>query len=680
MNKLWVKTRLKKSLLTRNRKPDSLKSPRSFPVIPVCEEIDEENIDLVFELPERPLVSIVIPVFNKIEYTYSCIRSVKSNTADISYELIVIDDCSTDRTRGVLSKIPGIKYVRNHSNSGFIKSCNRAVEHCAGKFVCFLNNDTQVQPGWLKALVDTFEGDPQVGAVGSRLVYADGYLQEAGGVIWDDGSGANYGNGYDPFLPEYSYVRQVDYCSGASLMLSRDDFLRLGGFDQRYLPAYYEDADICFQVRHTLSKRVVYQPESVVVHFEGITSGKDLSAGVKKYQLVNQEKFYDKWKKELSSEYLSRKNGQYAGASRLSRRKILVVDYQVPQYDRDSGSQRLFHIIRCLKNLGHHVIFFPHKYQKSESRYIAALQNIGVEVLYQLYEDNSPIDQLFERLKYIDIAWVCRPRMMEKYCDFLRMNKNIRVIYDTIDLHYLRIRKEEELGIGKKGQWKSYKKLEIKMARRADSVIAITSEEASSLKSFTKSNVYIVPNIHVPNSSTGKSYLDRGGLLFIGGYQHTPNLDAAKWLLTEIMPEVWKRLSDLQITLIGSNPPEELLEYSSDHVVFPGYVEDVSGYFNGNRVFVCPLRYGAGMKGKIGQSLEFGLPIVSTSYGVQGMGMVDGEHFILANTRDEFVQAILTLYGSEPTWSKLQAGAVKVLQPFSPERIQEDLEAIVSYS
>src|SRR5690606_15747088 len=117
--------------------------------------------------------------------------------------------------------IRGARIVRNENNLGFLRTCNKAADLARGKYLLFLNNDTQVHPGWMDALHDTFIEQSQAGLVGSRLIYPDGRLQEAGGIIWNDASGTNYGRDGDPLQPEYSYLRDVDYCSGASIMVPR---------------------------------------------------------------------------------------------------------------------------------------------------------------------------------------------------------------------------------------------------------------------------------------------------------------------------------------------------------------------------------------------------------------------------------------------------------------------------
>jgi O-antigen biosynthesis protein len=637
-----------------------------------------QKSDFDFKASVAPAVSVIIPVYNQLAHTLTCLQSIsKNNTADV--EIIVIDDCSTDHTAQILSQIDNICLVKNTTNQGFLQNCNDAALIAKGTYICFLNNDTQVQPGWLETMLEVFNDYEDAGAVGSMLLYPDGRLQEAGGIIWNDASGMNVGKFQNPYHPQYRFVRPVDYCSGASLLLKKSDFMELGMFDTQFKPAYYEDTDICFAVQTKLNKKVYYQPFSVVIHDEGLSSGTDTSAGVKSYQVVNHQKFLQKWKDKLAT-HPSGQSNTYQSLSRLCGSKtVLIIDSYVPRHDKESGSNRLFGIIKIMKSLHYHVVFLTDVLQK-EWPYAEQLQKLGVDTLY--FSDKYQITtepQLQERIVAIDIAWVCRPETAKKYFPFLKKH-HIKVIYDTIDLHFIRLERKLELNKQDKKlriQAKEIKKMELKLGKMADITLAITEKEEQILIKNQLNNVHTIPNVHPFRKRDSKPFEKREGILFIGSYMHDPNIDAVEWLCNEIMPLVWKVIPEAEVTLLGSNPSPEILNLANDKVKVPGYVQNVEPYFINSRLFVAPLRYGAGMKGKLGQSFEFGLPIVSTSIGVEGMNLEHNKNVLVADSAENFAQEIVRLYTEQSLWTNVALESENAIKQYSPEHVRTKIGSLL---
>jgi GT2 family glycosyltransferase len=256
---------------------------------------------IILPAVSQPRVSIVIPVFNKALYTYNCLLMVQTCDPEISKEVIIINNASTDKTAALLAQLQGAyQVIDNAENKQFVTACRQGAAVAKGEFILFLNNDTQVMPGFLSNMVKVMDANPDVGCTGSKLIYPDGRLQEAGGIIFNDASGCNYGRLQDPTLPHHQ-SRVVDYCSGASLMIRKTLWEQLGGFDLRYAPAYYEDTDLCFAARQA-GYQVFYCHDSEVIHHEGITAGTDIQSGYKAYQVVNRRKFQAKWWNVLSTQ------------------------------------------------------------------------------------------------------------------------------------------------------------------------------------------------------------------------------------------------------------------------------------------------------------------------------------------------------------------------------------------
>lgn len=294
---VFIKKIIWRLIKTQRTKPAEVKGTE--PVIRSDSLTDYEPLS--FPETDQPEVSIIIPVYNQFEYTYNCLKSIRKNAGHLDYEIIIADDGSTDLTGRITDIASGVRVIKTEKNSGFLLNCNNAAHHARGKYLMFLNNDTQVRPGWLAELKDILDRDETIGMTGSKLIYPDGRLQEAGGILWNDASASNYGNGYSPEDPEYNYVKEVDYSSGASLMIRHSLWDEIGGLDARYAPAYYEDANLAMEVRNHGFK-VVYQPFSEVVHFEGISNGKDIRKGVKQNQTKNRAVFFEKWNRALRAE------------------------------------------------------------------------------------------------------------------------------------------------------------------------------------------------------------------------------------------------------------------------------------------------------------------------------------------------------------------------------------------
>ncbi|HWH91393.1 MAG TPA: glycosyltransferase, partial [Candidatus Binatia bacterium] len=395
-----------------------------------------------FPIHEQVEVSIVIPVFNQFRFTQACLGSLQEHQGTERFEVVIVDDCSTDETAEAIPQMPGVVYIRNEQNSGFIASCNRGAEQARGNYLLFLNNDTLVKFGWLSALLNTFTEQHRTGIVGSKLVYPDGRLQEAGGIIWRDGSGWNYGKFDDAAKPEYNYLREVDYCSAAALMIPKSLFDSVGGFDSRYAPAYYEDTDLAFKVRDA-GYRVLYQPRSEIIHYEGATGGTDLTTGTKKHQEINRTTFVHAWASELSAKPV---NGDvtFLGQAHPHRKNILVIDHHVPMPDHDSGSLRMFQILTILRQLGHRITFVPDNLANIRP-YTEELQRRGIEVLYHPYVKKVR-DYLVAHGPSFDAVVLSRCDFARKHFADVRLHApQSRVIFDTVDLHYLREDREAQL-------------------------------------------------------------------------------------------------------------------------------------------------------------------------------------------------------------------------------------------
>ena len=636
----------------------------------------EPTRPIEFPFNEQVEISIIIPVFNQFHFTQACLASLQDHQGTERFEIIVVDDCSTDATAQAVSRMPGVVYLRNEKNSGFIASCNRGAERARGRYLFFLNNDTLVTDGWLSALVDTFAEEPQAGIVGSKLIYPDGRLQEAGGIVWRDASAWNYGNSDDPERPEYNFLREADYCSAAALMIPKALFQSVGGFDSRYEPAYYEDTDLAFKVRQA-DRKVLYQPLSEVIHYEGATGGTDLSTGTKKHQTINRSTFAEKWTAELITKPT---NGDVAFLSQASpgRKNILVIDHYVPKPDQDSGSLRMFQILNILRRLGHRVTFIPDNLAKTHP-YTGELQKRGIEVIYHPYIKKVR-DYLVSHGAHFDVVVLSRCDFARKHIADVRLYApGSRVIFDTVDLHHLREDGEARLTgdpeIRRKAQEKA--ELEHELIGQADETWVVSPVEQRLLQEkWPGKSIQLVSNVvHIRGSKT--PFALRADFLFIGGFQHRPNTDAVVFFVQEIYPLISKRLPEAKFYIIGDKPPPEITGLSTERIIVSGLQRDVAPFFDKVKLSVAPLRFGAGVKGKINQSMAFGVPVVATSLAVEGMELRDREDILVADEPGDFAEALVELYESEELWNRIsENGIEKTRSLYSTEVAREKLERL----
>jgi GT2 family glycosyltransferase len=625
-----------------------------------------------------PICSIIIPVFNHADYTFQCLRSLWRHIDVERHEIIVVDNGSSDATATLLSRLDGlVRVITNVTNQGFGPACNQGAAIARGQYVVFLNNDTIVDRGWLDNLISTAETNPAAGAVGSMLLDPDRRLQEAGGIIWQDGNGCNYGKGSPAELGKFQFAREVDYCSGSSLLVRKDLFDRVGGFDQRYAPAYYEDVDLCFSIR-ALGFRIIYQPQSSVVHFEGVTGGTDPRSGYKRYQEINRLKFLDKWRDELDrAHFENRENNLELAAEKRRGPRIIVSDGMYSSPHHDAGSLRMSTILRMLATWARPVFVAVRSSLSPAAE--ALLERDGVEIKYVRGFKTHPADyRNILKENHFDLAILSRPTTASELLPLIRKQEpGIRIIYDTVDVHFRRLEREYEVtgdqSIGAEAAQKRQE--EIRLAALADQVWCVTEEDRKALQNETRNtNIAIIPTIHALHGK-GKNFSERRDLLFVGNFNHRPNKDAVHFFVKEIYPSIQAALPEVKFYVVGSNVVDEIMAYDSPEVVVMGYVPDMTPLLESCRVFVAPLRFGAGMKGKIGDSFSYGLPVVTTSIGAEGLNIKDREHALIADD-PAFAAAVVELYRDEELWGRLSDCAYEHVQcRYTPDIVEKKILA-----
>lgn len=639
------------------------------------------RLPLKFTPCEEPLVSVIIPVHDEFERTYTCLASILERSSAVPFEVLVVDDGSRDETRDMQAAVSGVRVLRQETNLGFIAACNRGAQEARGEFLVFLNNDTVVCPDWLTPLLAPFRGRPPgrgaVGLVGAKLVYPDGRLQECGGIVFSDGTAWNYGRGDDPADPRYEFAYDADYCSGACIAIPRELFWRLGGFDARYAPMYYEDVDLAFAVR-AAGLRVVCQPACVIVHSEGGTAGVDTDAGPKRYQVVHRETFVARWGEALARQPNPGANPDVA-RYRGTQAHVLVIDAITPRIDHDAGSVRMSHMLRILREIGLRVTFLALN-RRMEGEHTRALQAAGIEVLYEPTL-NSIEDHLRRAGRRYELVIMSRVEVVAEVLEAVqRCCPQARRVFDTVDLHFLReARRAEVTGALDAHEVRQLEARELALARACHLTLVVSPTERELLARLAPDLAVEVLSLIDSREPTETPFEERSGVLFVGNFQHLPNRDAMEFYLREVHPLVRERLNAAELTIIGADAPRSLRRLATDGARFVGQVEDLVPYFSAACLSVAPIRYGAGIKGKIQTSLALGVPVVTTSAGAEGMPIADGREALIADGPRAFAEAVVRLHSEAELWRSLaDAGRLATVEHYSPGRAEDILSRIVS--
>jgi len=628
--------------------------------------IAADTSGLALEPCSEPRVSVIIPVHGKLAYTVTCLRALMQCASAAAVETLVVDDASPDHSARVLADVPGLRLLVNRRNLGFVESCNAGAAAARGEFLLFLNNDTQVTPGWLDALLQCFVERADCGIAGSRLVYPDGRLQEAGALVFADGSCWTTGRFEPRDDPAFRYRREVDYVSGAALMIRKETFERVGGFDTHYAPAYYEDVDLGFAVRR-LGLHVYYEPASTVVHCEGISAGTDLDRGMKQYQRPNQAKFVAKWQAELAAQ--PKVGTPLERAIRWRRRgRVLVVDAMTPEPTRDSGSVRMCALLELLDRQDWSTALLPDDGHASPQA-IAALGALGCETLCRPTAPDLP-RWLRRHGRELHAVILSRHTVAGQYLELVRRHApQARLIFDTVDLHFLREARAAKLtssaSLARHAELS--RRSELALIRQADVTFVVSPHEKTLLAELVpQARVEVLSNIHEVHGCR-QPHAPRRDLVFIGGYGHPPNSDAMQWLAREIVPALRRAMPDIQLHVLGDVPDARQRELAVPGLQYHGRVAELTPWLDACLAALAPLRFGAGVKGKINTAMSYGVPVIATTIAVEGMQLTDEVDVLVADDAAAFVHAVQRLQDDETLWKRLSGNALEnVRRHFSP--------------
>ena len=429
----------------------------------------------------------------------------------------------------------------------------------------------------------------------------------------------------------------------------------LGGFDEAYVPAYCEDSDLAFRIRDA-GHEVWMQPLSRVIHYEGKTSGTDVASGAKAYQVINQERLKDRWASVLADH---RPNGvapEFERERKVAKR-VLVIDATAPTPDQDAGSVTTVKVMEVFQALDYKVTYIPLDNWLYQPRYIDPLQRRGIECVYAPFHHKLDA-YLKDNGHLFDVVHVFRFNVMQDAISAIKKHcPQAQIIFNNMDLHYLRVERQAKIENSDllRATAKSLKISELAVMEKANVVCVPSTVEKTLLDAESKLTrpVAVMPfMIDLPERADGFGP-PRRDILFLGGYGHSPNIDAAVWLAKEIWPLIRNRMVGSRLVLAGANPTPEVLGLAASDILVPGRVDDLGPLFASASVFVAPLRYGAGVKGKIYSAFGAGVPVVSTAIGVEGMNLTEGVHALIADEPAAFAEAVLALASDQQRWSDI---------------------------
>ncbi len=626
----------------------------------------------------NPKVTVVLPVHNAFEYTYNCIASLILSYNKYSFEVILVDDESSDYTVDISDYVENLTVVKNETNLGFLRTAEKGANESNSDFVVFLNNDTEVTTGWIDSLVDVFERFENVGMAGSKLIYPNGDLQEAGGLVWGNGKPWNVGNGCNAEDPNYNYVRQADYVSGAAMMIRRSVWETVGGFSKEFIPAYYEDTDLAFKVRQA-GYRTLYVPSSVVVHYEGMSNGRDLDSGYKRYQTVNAPLFRQKWR------HAYRQHGVYGKDinfefDRDKDFRVLMLDHSTPKPDQDAGSFAAVQEMRLLQELGCKITFVPSN-MAHMGKYTTALQNEGVECLYAPFFKNIG-EVLRDRGNEFDLVYITRFNVAEDILQYVRQYTKAKVVLNNADLHFLReMRAADQAEEYEIASAMNTRHRELAVMEDVDAILSYNDTEHSVISShtFEANKIFKCPWV-LSEKKLRVPFGERKDIAFLGGFNHLPNREAVLYFVNEVMPLIRQKSPEIIFNVYGSGITEEIEALASDDVHIKGFVESLDTVFDECRVFVAPLLSGAGIKGKVLESISYQVPCVLSPIAAESTGLIHDLNSKIAETPMQWAESIISLYYDESEWTRLsQKSAELVTERYSVKHGMEAMSKMMSH-
>ena len=631
----------------------------------------------IFDAYDVPTISVVLVAHNQASLTYACLKSLLEQQ-NIGIEVTIIDNASTDETAKLLAKVYGARILTNETNLHYLEAANQGAIASRGDYLLFLNNDLVLLPGSLQSALNVFRKESRVGAVGAKLIRPDGRLQEAGSQILNDGSTRGIGIGQDPFDEKFLGRVDVDYCSGAFLLTPRALFLDMKMFDPSYAPAYYEDVDYCVRLKE-YGYRVLYDPGAGAIHVHHASAESNVAA----YEHMNKNRpLFAK----RHATYLRKLESPGRKPSESFETNVLFIDDFIPNPYLGQGQPRSLRILQSLdrKNIPVSVIGLNSNFETESNAEV----NLPSSVTTTLHIDKNQLEHflLIHRANFSHI-FVSRPTNMETISLIMKKHPDLfsttKIIYDAEAVFAIR-------DLGKKAlleniqftdqDIKEVTRIETAISSWADLIVTVSDGEflrfvESGFSRIEKLSHVVYPRFHTPTFEERRGIMSLGPLLS----SDSPNTDAARWFIKQVVPLLPYSSKLGGVHFAGAISKDILSELLTPDVVFTGPVLDPMPLYDRSKIFFSSIRYGAGIPLKVIEAAAAGIPTVISKIAALQLGWESGYECLVAQTPEEFVEAINALDQDAILWRTIQGNALKkVSEEFNQETFDTSLQTIIT--
>jgi GT2 family glycosyltransferase len=621
--------------------------------------IDAARQTLDFSCRSTPALSVIVQPRDRFALIMMMLHSLRA-CYDGPTELILIDSAAAEDTRRMARLVRGARVLHLAGEPDFARASNVALSCVTADAVLFLDSAVEFGPRAIAGALDRLRSDPRIGAIGAKLVRAHGRLEAAGGIVWGDGTILGYLHDASPLAPEANFVRGVDFCSTAFLLVRTDLLRRLDGFDETFAACGGADVDLCLRIAETGS-RVVYDP-AVVVHRLteiGLNGGPPQSP----------QALFSKHGKLLRFHHSITTGAHLLARVCETTLRVLFIDDTIPLRRLGSGFVRSNDLIQVMASLGYGVTVYP------INRCHLALETIyrdlpdSVEVMHDRACEQLE-EFLIARQGYYDAIWVARTHNLDRIKPVLERTAACvagfpRLVLDTEAIATLR-----QAGLGLLTDTTPVDidaaiMREFANADLCQSIIAVSAMEARKLHDLGFRNIAVIGHCRVPQP-TPRAFADRAGILFLGAMHHneSPNRDALEWFVGDVLPLIEEALGwETRLTVAGYLDPAVSLQMYRAHprITLRGAVEETEQLFDAHRIFVAPTRYAAGLPYKVHEAASYGLPVVASELLCQQLGWQDGRELIAVDAANpaEFARRIVELYRDAVLWKILRENALE---------------------